>query len=380
MANCHYVPRLLLRPFSENNKVNLYDLHTQKFARAKLRNVFAETDLVDQKLETTLATKLEGPFGDLLHHKLLQGSEIHLTRQENLLMRKFCLILLLRNPIMQLSWDEMVEKTESQDQPAVLEHAFLQQFPQYKKFFNACGQGPEHYIENLKTALQYDDILQLLKGEKDIGKALHYYAESAVVTPCAFWDCSETGLEFLLPKLPGICLSDPRGPFSKAGILHRLLQQKAAEHAPSYVLEEIRQLLYGSLIYADHFTVQPLSPTRVLVRFSPYFRAFFPFIDPHSGKILYPPLLSDAQFSSRFYIPMRKELFRPCGNVRNQNYTFNAKALTAAEVHGINAMLLNMEPDAFVFHNFNRIRDSLWMYDHQIQFITKKKHDFSHLL
>ena len=88
----HYIPRLLLKQSAEKEKVNRYDFESDSFGTKKLKDVFSMTDIFDSELERNFATKLEGPFGNLLHHKLLAKDMISIDRKENLLMRKFLMI------------------------------------------------------------------------------------------------------------------------------------------------------------------------------------------------------------------------------------------------------------------------------------------------
>ena len=73
---------------------------------------------------------------------------------------------------------------------------------------------------------------------------------------------------------------------------------------------------------------------------------------------------------------MRMELFEPCISFGNLQYEYTVKKLTYKEVMQLNAHLLNMETDEFVFRDFNKIRDSFWFYDNIIQFAPSKKHNF----
>ena len=123
--NNHYVPCLLLKQFATNEKVNSYDFTTNAFSRKKLKNTFVLKDIFDEDLERAFATKIEGPFGDLLNHKLLRGDTITINRNENLLIRKFLMINALRAPIVNTSWDEMVERTKLQLHPSVQAIEFL---------------------------------------------------------------------------------------------------------------------------------------------------------------------------------------------------------------------------------------------------------------
>ena len=143
---------------------------------------------------------------------------------------------------------------------------------------------------------------------------------------------------------------------------------------------EIKRLFHGSIIYPQNFTVYPLSPTRIMVCFAPYFRAFFPIMDSMNLIELYPPLLKKEQFNQHFFEPMRMELFRPCKSFNNRFYQYSVKELTAKETQSLNSMLLDMETEEFVFHDFNKIRDSFWYYEHKATFADEKKHDFSRII
>lgn len=377
--NNHYIPRLLLRPFSENGKVNLYHFQTAKFATKKIERVFAEKDLFDPELEQQLAVKLEGMFGDLLNHKLLKGDKIHLDRKENLLLRKFVLLLFLRSPLLNMSWEEMVEKTEMADSYEMKKHLYMMQDPIYRSLFEKYIQGPENYISNLNQALACEALDDIVQNQEEFDSLLWAHASNAQLATCAFWDCSQAEQEFIFPKLQGINLLDMKGSLYKAHVIQKKLCQMYGR-LPYVVEQELERLLYGSLAYSLNYTIVPLSPTRALICYSPYFRAFFPMYDPTGKHIYYPPLLTQEQFDLHFYEKTRMELFEPCQNFLNAHYTYQVQQLTAAETWDLNGLLLNMETDTFVFHDFNRIRDSFWYYQYQMVFANKKKHDFRALI
>ncbi len=109
--NSHYIPRLILKQFAFNKKINIYNLNSKDFITIKLKHAFSKENLYDEDLEQAFAQKLEGPFGDILNHKLLKGEQISITRSENLLIRKFFMIHTLRAPIINQTWEQMIEKT-----------------------------------------------------------------------------------------------------------------------------------------------------------------------------------------------------------------------------------------------------------------------------
>lgn len=145
--NNHYVPRLLLKPFAQNNKVNTYDFKNQKFYTKKIKNTFCEKNLYDEELEELFAKKLEGPFGDILNHKFLKGDKISIDRKENLLIRKFFMINFLRSPMVKMDWNEMVKLTQAEEHRSIQLVNFMRQYvPEYKKMFDSSRMSDENYL------------------------------------------------------------------------------------------------------------------------------------------------------------------------------------------------------------------------------------------
>lgn len=376
--NTHYIPRLLLRHFANLEKVNTYDFTISSFTTKKLKNTFSQKDMFDEELERSFATKLEGPFGDLLNNKLLKGERIAINRKENLLIRKFLMINNLRAPITSCSWEETIERTKQWNHPTVQARDFLlRHHPEIKVLFDEVECNEKNFVQNLKKAMEIDSLEDIaVKENLGISKKLQFSARRAMVATIAIWDCEEAGQEFILPKLPGISQMDYISIFHKSLVIKNLLDKKKDKKFDEIIENELQRLLIGSITYMDNFNVCPLSPTRAIVCFSPYFRAFFPIMDEWNEMERYPSLLEKEQFDRHFFEPMRMELFRPCEVFFNQYYRYSVKHLTAEETQSINAMFLDMETEEFAFHDFNKLRDSFWYYDHKAKFADKKKHDF----
>ena len=79
--NHHYLPQLLLRQFGKNEKVYTYDIKEKALKTKKIKHVFMQKDLFDTELEVQFSKFIEGPFGDLLNHKLLTQDKICITRR-----------------------------------------------------------------------------------------------------------------------------------------------------------------------------------------------------------------------------------------------------------------------------------------------------------
>lgn len=378
----HYIPKLLLRQFSISDKVNTYNFFNKNFSTKKLRQVFSGEDLFDSELEKAFATKLEGPFGDLLNHKLLSKDKISITRKENLLLRKFLMINSLRSPIKNKTWEEMIEHTRLQNHPYTQTREFLcRHHPEYEEQLKKESYSKENYISDLKKIMELESLEEMgeQKNRERMPIWLQFSVSHAMATAIAFWDCTDTGQEFILTKLIGISQMDYLGNFHKCLMINNIKQKKKKEGICRELRWELERLEWGSIVFAENFSVYPISPTRAIICFSPYFRAFFPTMDAWGKKERYSALLEKEQFDRHFYRPMRMELFEPCRTKFNQEYQYSVKKLEKNEVLSINAILLDMETEEFVFHDYNKIRDSFWYYDKIEKFALEKKHDFSHL-
>lgn len=387
MAKNHYIPRLLLRKFAEDGKVNSYDFVKGVFCTKKLKNTFAENDLFDPELEKAFADKLEGPIGDMLNNKLLAGDKIVLDRRENLLLRKFFMINALRAPITSESWEDMVDRVDRHDHPIVeMVENMKAVCPEMWASMMEDYSSDERYISDLRQAMSIESLedIAVPKENTNVSDSLKASATTAMMRVIGFWDCEETGQEFIMPKLPGISVMDNGGLMYKASVMQSLGQNIGSilgqDYRSAECYREYMRLMMGSMMITDNFAMYPISPTRMLVAIAPYFRAFFPVVDPVSKRVMLPPLLGKEQFDKHFYKPMNMELFRPCENWRNKQYTYSVKKLTAEEVMQLNAGMLDMETEEMVFHDYNKIRDSFWYYDNVIAMGYEKKHDLSHMI
>lgn len=240
--------------------------------------------------------------------------------------------------------------------------------------------GKSDFIHNLKTTLEVADISDIATQDIRLtdNLALVAAAQSAVAVTYTIWDSTECNQEFILPQVPGVSESDMFGFQEKIRVIWNLCEK--TKKGPLY--NELVTRLYGSMAYSENYGIFPISATRALIGFSPFFRLFFPMKDNlepyenHEQTILYQPLLDEAEFQRHFYSPKRMELFENCDNYMNQKYRYRVKQLRATEVQQMNALMINMEPEKFVFHDYNKIRDSLWYYDNVAQFAMEKRYKF----
>ena len=402
--NNHYIPRLLLRHFSENNKVNVYNYKTDSAETTKIKNIFCEDDIFSDELEKKFCNLIEAPFGSLLNNKLLKDKdEIIITRDENLIMRKFFLLEGLRNTFVLGTYEDILEKGNSYDHPdEIRRQALIKMYPQiqelYDKHFNK-GEEMRHLeliansdtIEDLSDKLDQDNTFSFIKN----------HISSTLVHATAIWDCKDTGEEFILPKLHGIMECDVNGPIYKSIIISNRLTKTTNPNEE----KELLTALYGGKFSSENYTINVISPTRIIVNYPRYFRLFFPTTDILTNKVLLNPIFDKTQFDKHFWKAPRMELFSPCTPIcenidkafyeaskkikyknipeekafirsLNQKYKYKVKKLTTNETYSINSLMLNTEFEQFVFHDFNKIINSLWYYDNIAKFVPEKRHSF----
>lgn len=368
MSRNHYIPQLWLRQFSENGRINTFNVVQGEFETRKISRAFCENDIFPPELEDAFAKKLEGPFGDLLNNKLVVDADmITINRKENLLIRKFHMLHFLRSTYTNMDFMEVLGRAGELDDPVV---RFVASLPGADKII----PSDKTYLSDLKMLMEHATIEDIL-SDPNVSPSLLQVARMAYVAYYAIWDTTESGEEYILAKLPGISLQDQHGPVYKLNTLIKF--QKENE----YRLSEIQRIRFeviasGTSGNVDNYWICPLSPTRALVGISPYFKGFFPQHKGADGMPYIPRLFREYQFQKHFYEPVRMGLFEPCDNTTNQEYTFRVKQLSPHEVQFQNALALNEEMEEFVFHDYDKIRNSFWAYEHVFT-MRKKKHDYS---
>ncbi len=93
--------------------------------------------------------------------------------------------------------------------------------------FEHSFPSAETYIPVLRKAMEFDSIEDIVNADDRVyvPETLRYAACHAIVTVVAFWDTSQSGQEFLLPKLPGISQMDQVSIFYKRSVIENLRKQ-----------------------------------------------------------------------------------------------------------------------------------------------------------
>ena len=97
MSKNHYVPRLILRKFSD--KLSLYNIKTGELKEnIPPEHAYAIENFYDDETESKLNLRIESQFGGLLSNIILKkDKEISLSRANVLLSKKFLLVSIIRS-------------------------------------------------------------------------------------------------------------------------------------------------------------------------------------------------------------------------------------------------------------------------------------------
>lgn len=97
MVNSHYVPQLILRHFSSDDKIQYCDLNNRKVETRNIKNAFSKKGYYPDEIEKEMCYKTESQFANLLNNKLLNEKyRITLTRDELFILKKYLIITTIR--------------------------------------------------------------------------------------------------------------------------------------------------------------------------------------------------------------------------------------------------------------------------------------------
>lgn len=330
----HYVPRLILRKFSD--KLCLYNVKTGELHESIVpEHAYAIDGLYDAEIERKLNEKIESQFGNLLSNVLLKAdNEISLTRTQLLIIKKFLLISVLRT--MQ---SELFLQREKQL------HEKLS-FPFEEKRID--GETPfDYWMRTLDVVLDTNGTPKEILEHPD--KTYPAYRWSQVVNGAyiAFWDSIEGRDEFVITDI-GMTSENEKGwdgirthNDKKLNWLKQLLDDSTNEIEKS----NIARVIYSTCDFSENFMMFPISSKRMIVLICPFYK--YRYVCKNAG-------VKVPDLECLTVIP-NESLFEPNGNKyvlpqmpgkpynyhEDDRYIYNIKQLTSSEIRYCNALFMD---------------------------------------
>ena len=357
MSNNHYVPRLILRKFSD--KLSLYNVRTGELKEnIPPEHAYSIEGFYDEETEKKLNQRIESQFGGLLSNLILkQDKEISLSRSNLLLVKKFLTISMIRS----VKGEDWMKKE--------------------KNFYNLCrtpapfeekqiiGETSfEYWLRTLNVILDTDGTPGQVMNHPD--KTYPAYRWACIVNSAylAFWDAPNDRDEFVITDI-GMTSENEKG-WDGIRVHNRkkldFIQNLIKSTEDNNEREQLFGLLYIVTNFSENFHMFPISSKRMIVLISPFFK--FRYFMKSSGVTL--PELCDLTV-----IPNEK-LFEPNRNHyvltpipgkgyqyhEDDRYIYDIKVLNTNEIRYCNALFMDRIDTYLGFSSLNHALGGIIMY------------------
>ena len=357
MSNNHYVPRLILRKFSD--KLSLYNVRTGELKEnIPPEHAYSIEEFYDEETEKKLNQRIESQFGGLLSNLILkQDKEISLSRSNLLLVKKFLTISMIRSVK-----GEVWMKKE-------------------KNFYNLCGMPTpfeekqiigetsfEYWLRTLNVILDTDGTPGQVMNHPD--KTYPAYRWACIVNSAylAFWDAPNDRDEFVITDI-GMTSENEKG-WDGIRVHNRkkldFIQNLIKSTEDNNECEQLFGLLYNVTNFSENFQMFPISSKRMIVLISPFFK--FRYFMKSSGVTV--PELSDLTViqNEKLFEPNRNHYVLPpipgkgYQYHEDDRYIYDIKVLNTNEIRYCNALFMDRIDTYLGFSSLNHALGGIIMY------------------
>lgn len=357
MINNHYVPRLILRKFSD--KLSLYNIKTGELEEnIAIEHAYAIEDYYDCETEKKLNRRIESQLGDLLANHILKCSkEISLNRKQLYLIKKFLLISIMRS----IRAEEFIQ----------FERGFYSRVENgVKRIYEICGEkiqgnaltAPfeereiegetpfEHWMRTLNVILDTDGTPQGIMTHPDKTHAAYRWSYLINNAYLAFWDAPNDRDEFVITDV-GMTSENEKGwdgvlvhNMKKTGFMRSVLVKAIDEKLPDEILQTVYSDSDAQNNFSENFMMFPISSKRMIVLISPFFKLREKYAD-----FAQPPKLEELTAipnpklfeSNRNYYKYPQKFGQPLKYHEDDRYIYDVKTLSSNEIRYCNSLFLD---------------------------------------
>lgn len=330
----HYVPRLVLRKFS--NRLCTYNIKTGELREnIATEHAFAQNALYDLNTERALNTKVESQFGNLLANILLKADHtVSLNRMQLLQVKKFLLVSELRT----MQNEEWLQKERQ------MKNSFAPDFKERR----IEGETPyEYWMRTVNTVLDSDGTPASILQNSNKTYPAYRWANIVNSGYIAFWDAPESGDEFVITDIGMTSENEKdwdgitRHNDKKLSWLTDILNRTTNDEEKDVIASLIKSLIH----FSENFMMFPISAKRMIVLINPFYK--FRYAGMKSG-------LSCVPLTELTLIP-NESLFVPNHNYyeatkgeqnsgvysENDQYIYDIKKLASDEIQYCNALFMD---------------------------------------
>ena len=357
MSNNHYVPRLILRKFSD--KLSLYNVRTGELKEnIPPEHAYSIEGFYDEETEKKLNQRIESQFGGLLSNLILkQDKEIRLSRSNLLLVKKFLTISIIRS----VKGEDWMKKE--------------------RDFYNLCGMPApfeekqiigetsfEYWLRTLNVILDTDGTPGQVMNHPD--KTYPAYRWACIVNSAylAFWDAPNDRDEFVITDI-GMTSENEKG-WDGIRVHNRkkldFIQNLIKSTEDNNEREQLLGILYNVTSFSENFQMFPISSKRMIVLISPFFK--FRYFMKSSGVTV--PELSDLTVipNEKLFEPNRNHYVLPpipgkgYQYHEDDRYIYDIKVLNTNEIRYCNALFMDRIDTYLGFSSLNHALGGIIMY------------------
>lgn len=379
MVNSHYVPRLILRHFSDKERIQFCDIKRRKCERRNIKTVFSEKGYYSDDIEEELCHETEVKFAKILNEKLLkENNKVTFTSDELFIVKKYLLVTTLRYNI---SEQIKCEKSIPEDIKGNFINFYTKDFFDNLHKILKC-QTKEELLKFIEWNFNEEEILKLAFSSGNNEKMNREFYRSNI-NKNQVWLFSEVKnivhsymvivstknckQDFIIPDVGYAWKASHLSLFSDTFDKCMYTLNKAIE------MRDMRLFQLCNMMTPYDFILTPISKNRAILSLSPFFKCF------NKNSQLYGVLPLDGLKTSELLGVGDCDLVEPpkvdyvSRNVAN--YHYNIKQLTSRDAKILNCLLINMSDACFGFYELEKVKDSLKLYNSK-EFETKI-HDLS---
>lgn len=343
----HYVPKLILKHFSTENKINYVDIYNKNIELRNIKTTFANSDFYEDELEKKLCKNIEAKFGDVLNNKILNvKNNIKLTRDEVLIIKKFLLSTIYRRKI---------SEEKAQKRQKFYANDFLNQLNNL--LANEINEDAFEVLELLAEPDNLENIYNKLVKKYPLANSSFISIYNSYL---CIWDISNTGQEFVTTDLNYTLNLHS---YNKLGLNKTLYLMENCKNL------QVHMQIAPSATNNEDYIIFPVSKTRAIVAVNTFYKLF-----ARNSEVYGCMNLNDLTINKCFGFGDATLIEAP--KIRNGIYNYNIQKLDKEGAIFNNMLLLN-EADKFIgFNDFEKIKNSI----EKFQSIEGVKHDYSFLL
>ncbi|XMB66638.1 DUF4238 domain-containing protein [Mycoplasmatota bacterium zrk1] len=314
-SNNHFVPRLVLRRFAD--KITTFDIDTGEFIEnRKCEKVFAAENIYPTDIEQLFNKNIEGRFADILNNKILKAvGQCELSREENLIIKKFLLIAQMRTL-------ETIEFTN-------VERHFSKMLNLGKAPFEEKHVDSEttrdRWLRNLRVILECKDIGEIEKHEQ-VTHEVYRWAMIYYSGYLSIWTNEENEEDFIITDV-GMTSERDLGLFLN-GISDKqlYLYDKLSKRSNNIY----RNILATQMNFHENFYMFSISKNRMITIINPFYRLF----DKKDTPLLSTPKIWPSKIKDRTLVGKNK--YRYVNIKKNKMGITNPKDIFIYKINQMN--------------------------------------------